>query len=364
MRATTVKGLVKYAIGFGLLAYVLASNWHSDDPSTPGLAELLRNPVQFVPLLAAAVLCAASVLLTFVRWYLLVRAQDLPFTLRGAVRLGLVGYFFNTFLPGAVGGDILKAYAISKQQSRRTVAVATVLIDRAIGLWGLVWFVGLLGFYLHAAGHPALGSHPELRTIVRTAWWVLAATLGVWVALGFLPQWRAERFSRRLRSLPKVGHSLGEFWLAVWIYRNKPGAVFGALLMSLVSHTGFVLTFHFATRIFAAGQPEADLGTFAEHFLIVPVGMIVQAFFPSPGGVGGGEAAFGWLYAAVLHKPRVTGVVGCLAQRVITWGLGLIGYLVYLRMRERLPAGAAAAEEPAPPFPAVELPEPSRSPPA
>ena len=34
---------------------------------------------------------------------------------------------------------------VAREQSRRTVAVATVIMDRVIALWGLFWFVALLG---------------------------------------------------------------------------------------------------------------------------------------------------------------------------------------------------------------------------
>ena len=71
--------------------------------------------------------------------------QDLPFTLGNAFRLGLLGFFFSTFLPGSVGGDLVKAAGIAREQSRRTVAVATVIMDRIMGLWGLCWLVALLG---------------------------------------------------------------------------------------------------------------------------------------------------------------------------------------------------------------------------
>src|SRR5262249_52361481 len=77
------------------------------------------------------------------------------------------------------------------------------------------------------------------------------------------------------------------------------------------------------------------------HFLIVPVGMMISAAVPTPGGVGGGEWGFGALYAMIGFQPA-EGVLGSLVQRIITWTLGLIGYLVYLRMKPALPAVAPA----------------------
>src|SRR6266571_7416755 len=139
----------KYGLGLGLLSYVIWSNWAPS--SGQGLHAVIQRhyvegePIHTGPLILATVIYLAGVLLTFVRWFILVRAQELPFTLSNAMRLGSIGLFFSTFLPGSVGGDIIKAAFIAREQSRRTVAVATVIIDRVIGLCGLVWLVALLG---------------------------------------------------------------------------------------------------------------------------------------------------------------------------------------------------------------------------
>src|SRR4029077_20694250 len=119
----------------------------------------------------------ASVLLTFVRWYFLVRAQGLPFSLTSALRLGMIGFYLNTFLPGAVGGDLIKAAFIAREQSRRTVAVATVIIDRVIGLCGLFWLVVLLGGAVWLAGDPAIDRERSLQTILAAATAVVVVSL-------------------------------------------------------------------------------------------------------------------------------------------------------------------------------------------
>ena len=79
--------------------------------------------------------------------------------------------------------------------------------------------------------------------------------------------------------------------------------------------------------------------------LIVPVGMIIQAGFPTPNGVGGGEWAYGGLYA-LLGSTVACGLLGSLVQRFVIWVVSFAGFLVYLRMRPTLNAAAenAAAE--------------------
>jgi len=328
------KTLLKYTIGLGLLAWVISKNWHSSDAG-PGLRDALAGPVRLLPFALAGLFTGLSAFLTFVRWYLLVRAQELPFTLVGAVRLGAVGYFFNTFLPGSVGGDLVKALALARAQSRRTVAVATVLIDRAIGLWALIWLVALLGGWFWLTDDAVLRQHAGLRAVVESAWGVVAATIVTWALLGFLPEWRAQRFARRLARLPKIGHNLAEFWRAVWLYRTRPRAVALALLLSLVSQSGNVLAFHFAAQTFTVAAEDVVLPNLSEHALIVPPGMAIEAMFPAPGGVGGGEFGYGKLYT-LIGRPEALGVLASLARRMLQWIVGLIGYVVYLRLRPTL----------------------------
>jgi uncharacterized protein (TIRG00374 family) len=335
----------KYLLAFGLLAYVIYSNWAP--ASGKGLGYVWQRhvvegqPVQGRYLLGALLLYTTGLVLTLFRWYLLVRAQDLPFRVGDAMRLGLVGFFFNTFLPGSVGGDIVKAAFLAREQSRRTVAVATVLMDRIIALWGLLWFVALLGavFWLCGAleGEGAAAS----KLVVRAALAIVAASVVVWLLLGLLPGHRAERFAERLDRLPRVGGPAAEFWRAVWMYRCRQGSVALALLISWIGHVGFVLAFYCCARTLWDGDPANPVPTLAQHFLIVPMGLVIMAMPLFPGGAGIGELGFGLLYRWFGY-PEANGILGSLVQRVLCWVIGLACYGVYLRLRPSLRQAASA----------------------
>lgn len=333
----------KYGLGLLLLVYVVWRNWNAPPGSnSPGLSDALGRPVQIIPLLFAVCISVFSLLLTFVRWYVLVRAQDLPFTAGDALRLGLIGYYFSTFLPGSVGGDLVKAAFLAREQNRRTVAVATVLVDRVVGLWGLALLVALVGGIFWLAGDPAIEREATLRTILWTSWGIMAASGVVWLLSGFLSKAQAHLLETLLRRTPWVGGPLAEMWLALWLYRQRGGAVLVALLLAVVGHFGFVLTYYFAAQIWLAPGEEDQVPTLVESFLIVPVGMTFQAFFPSPGGVGGGEAGFSVLFGWI-GRSKSYGVLASLAQRLITWVLAFGGYLLYLRLQPRLQPPAAPA---------------------
>ncbi len=328
--------IFKYALGLSLLGWTIAKNWKAPPGGKGiGISDLLQRPLQTPSLVLALAIVMTALMLTFVRWYVLVRAVDLPFTMFNALRLGLVGFFFNSFLPGSVGGDIVKAVYIAGEQRRRTTAVATVLIDRVIGLWALACLVALLGSAFWLVGTPSLVGHEHLLWIVAAADALVLVSAAGWLLLGVLPQRRADRFAGRLESLPKFGRTAAELWRAIWMYRCRARSVLVALGLALLGHLGFVLAFYFAAQTFLPPGDADQIPTLAQHFVIVPIGMTVAAFVPTPGGVGVGEYSFGMLYE-LLDKPEANGVIASLVGRIINWGLGLLGYLIFLRMRPAL----------------------------
>lgn len=338
MKRGLIRSILPYAIAAALLAFVIVRYWHADDGH--GLHYVWNRYVvegQPVPhpeyWFLANLVWLASLLLTFYRWRGLVRAADLPFTMIDAVRLGLVGNFFNCFMPGSVGGDVIKAAFIAREQDRRTRAIATVIMDRFLGLWALVWFVALLGGYFWLAGMLEGGAERVLKSIVQIAIVICGVSLPVWVGFGMLPETRAGKFSERLSRIPKAGHTLNELWSAFWLYHRRPGAVLWAMIVSLVGFVGFTLTYYYSALTFQ--EADQPLPSWQEHFLIVPIGMVIQAFIVfSPGGTGAGELGFGGLYKLINYNSE-DGVLMSLTWRIISWFTGLVGYLIYLRMKPK-----------------------------
>jgi uncharacterized membrane protein YbhN (UPF0104 family) len=338
--------ICRYGIGLGLLAFVVIRYWHvqtEEGGPDVGLAAALERPFNGLAFTAALVIYLTGMLLTFLRWYVLVRAQDLPFDLASALRLGLIGFYWSTFLPGSVGGDIIKAVAVAREQDRRTVAVATVLLDRVIGLCGLFWLVTLLGSFLHFILAEDSHASPEapivLRSILLTAAGLSMGSLIVWLGMGWVSEPWAERMAQRLHRVRKIGTALAELWRSGWLYRRRGKSVALAIGLSLLGHCCFVMSFFCAAHVFSG----AELPSLAAHYLIVPVGMTFEAGLPTPGGLGFGEIGFGKLYE-LLGFSLVAGALARLAQRAVAWLLGLIGYIVYFRMKAALENAAAEAD--------------------
>ena len=344
--------VLKYVVAAALLIVVVWMNWgHPQNPDDRGLGYVWQHhvvrgePINYTCLGLAFLCFGLAVPITFVRWWVLVRAQDLPFTLGNAFRLGALGFFFSTFLPGSVGGDLVKAAGIAREQSRRTVAVATVVMDRLIGLWGLFWLVALIGGGFWAVGGLEGPSVGPSKLIVGVSLAVVALSLAVWFPLGLLSEARATGLADRLGRLPKVGGSVAELWRAVWMYRRRQGSVFIALFLSLIGFMGFIPAFYYsALTLGDAGA--GSVPTLAQHFLFVPIGLVVQAAVPLPGGIGAGEYGFGKLFSW-FGCPEPNGVLSSLVYRLVMLGLSLLGYVIVAWMGRAAPR-PAASPEPAP----------------
>ena len=68
------------------------------------------------------------------RWWLLLRTQSVYIGLWTAVRLNFLGLFYNNFMPSSMGGDLIRAWYVTKHTNRKFVAVLSIFVDRAIGL--------------------------------------------------------------------------------------------------------------------------------------------------------------------------------------------------------------------------------------
>ena len=325
---SVLTGLLKYGIALAILGWLLHQNWEQ-------LVEVAARPKDWRIFAFAFLLCGAAAVLTFVRWYLLVWAQDLPFRLSDAIRLGFIGYVFNFVVPGLVGGDLVKAMFLAREQRRRTVSFATVALDRLIGLLALFWVGALASIVLWSD----VRARPELRQLAVWLWALSGAGLA---GLGVLltPAVYRWRWVRRTTHLPLVGRILSELFNAAATYQSKTGIVVLAGMMSLVCHGGFILSF----SMVAWGLGGGWIPSLGEHFLMYPLAMFASSVVPIPAGVGVMEGTFGKLYelirpAAITEETAMAaGVVTALSYRVVMLAVAAIGGVIYVFHRREITA--------------------------
>ena len=104
------------------------------------------------------------------KWSYSLRLHDLRFPWTYLFRTGCFGYFFNNFLPSAIGGDVYRIYRTMTPDVERSRAVSAVLVERVVGFAAMI----VIG---------AIGAALLVRTSELARWYLAGAGLG---ALGVL----------------------------------------------------------------------------------------------------------------------------------------------------------------------------------
>jgi uncharacterized protein (TIRG00374 family) len=145
-------------------------------------------------LLLACALLGLAYVLSGIRWWFLLRVQQIDAPLRAAVKITFIAQFFNAFMLGAVGGDVIRAMMVMRYgRNQRTNASLSVLIDRVLGLLVmLICTIAMLPWQ-----HDVMSRHPELRSVVLALVAVFLALLCAGVLIAVWPFHRSPPWVAR-----------------------------------------------------------------------------------------------------------------------------------------------------------------------
>lgn len=133
------------------------------------------------PAAIGLVIVALEMIVNAWKWWYSLRLHDQTFPWRYLFRTGCFGYFFNNFLPSAIGGDVYRIYRTMTPGVERSRAVSAVFLERLVGL-GAMLFLGTLGALL-LAGTSALA---QWYLVLAGAGVLCLAVMLALLALGWL----------------------------------------------------------------------------------------------------------------------------------------------------------------------------------
>ena len=233
--------------------------------------------------LGAIVLLAALCLAAF-RWFLLLSAQGSEISLAACLRIGLITSFSSLVLPSAVGGDAVRAVLVSRstrEQDGQVAAIWSIVVDRVIGLLGLLALVVLTS----VVAWPSIAGTIELRAVAlgsTAAFALLVATLG----LGLSRRLSDSKLVTALHDLPRVGSSFRQISQAMLSYRRRSAVLLAGVALSVVVHGSYVGVL----RILGLGV-LGDPVPVEVVWQVVPLALAAGALPLTPGGVGVTEVA-------------------------------------------------------------------------
>jgi len=323
-RKSWFKTGAKVAFVAGLLYFLSRKGFLS----ARGTSRALSDTQHSLPAIAAMLI---STLLGAVRWQLLLRGQEIRLGFGRVTQLTLIGNFFNIALPGAVSGDIVKAFYVGKEvEGQRARSFGSILFDRVTGLSALIVISAtalLLGFREF--------EHSAVMTGTRIFIVIGAACIVAFYGYLFLVREHHDPMLRLFRALgarfPKT-EPLAEIYIGIRHYHHHRWIVLEVLAISVVIQllVGWAC-WHFAM---ALGVTDVSL---LSSYVIVPLGLLVTAVPVAPAGVGTGHAAFLFLFG-LLGCERGADIFTLFALCNIL--VGAVGGVVYLRFKAHEPIAA------------------------
>jgi glycosyltransferase 2 family protein len=313
--------LIKLGLPLGMLGYLLWSVDRAD------YITFWQQPKRWDMLCLAQATALLAIVISILRWRQLVLSLEIPFTTREALRLGFLGYLLNFVSLGSVGGDLFKAILVAKQKpAKRPEAIASVLLDRAIGLLGLIILAWLAIFVFAQGSIPVL-----LVNIGRAAGLVMCASILALLLAVYSGPWFDRLIDWGEQRVPFVGATLGRMARCVRLLRKRPWTIPGLIVGAVAVHSLLTLSVCFVSWGLYSNAP-----TLQQHFMVVPPGTAVGALPLAPGGLGIQEGAIAGLFRVLPDLPDgYSPLLVATVYRLVTVAIAGIGVAYYLASHGR-----------------------------
>lgn len=279
-----------------VVVVIIIGWWLYTNTDLNNLVEAIKR-IDVLIFLAALGLVGVNMGLAAFRWRALMQAfgaqgiPDWPVLLR----LILIGQFYNTFVPGSVGGDVVRAYVARTCFEDATSSFAVVISDRIVGLSALAMIL-LLGLII---GPPLV----DFSTIMP---WLLAI-IGIGIVLGF-SGFASTRIKTIWARIPTI---------------SEPRGVVVAGGLSGCAHGCTILAFALLSSTLNINLGLTDL------LLIVPLALIAGVIPLAIAGIGPREAALvGLLGLLGIAQDEALALSLCFASTILL--VGLLGGLLQL----------------------------------
>jgi len=223
------------------------------------------------------------------------------------VSLYFIGYFFNTFLPGRIGGDIVKTFYLYRDIGKGSISIASVFIDRYMGLSAIIGisFIAFIGGYSYFKGSDIVWLIPVVSCIFLIASFIL---------------WRVNW--GKIKGINALYIHLSE-------YKIKKRIIYNGLILSFVVQVFCIIGVYLLSIAIGLKVPII-------YFLIfVPIINAISTIPVTIAGLGIREVGFATLFNMFFVKLGVTSNQAVSLSLLIFASMimvNLIGGIEYLRI--------------------------------
>ncbi len=224
------------------------------------------------------------------RLQILLRAQELNLSFWATLKYNCIGYFFNLFSLGATGGDMVKAFYVSREtHHKKTESVTVVFLDRLAGMVAVLMIATgsiLATLWIDSTFRPYLPYFSGL-IIIAFLFVIFIFTKDFWQKYLPIDKILSYRFKNKSinRIIDFLTSTISKIIGALYAYRTHKTVAIVALIESIILQ---LIMCGFAWSV-GAGLGFGIPGY--TYFIVFPVATLVLALPITPCGLGVGDGA-------------------------------------------------------------------------
>lgn len=309
---------IKLLVGIFLLWVVIGSvNWHET------LAVLSKISPGYIG--GLLLISFFLVFISCVKWQILLHARGTKVRLDLLIKLYLIGYFFNNFAPGSLGGDVMRSFKLGQSTGNQAEAFGTVFLERFTGFLALMCMAVISSLL-----RPALFEYHLLAGFI----WAMLFFSALCILLYFNGRWQQLWvFTTSRYAGHKAVRMTQRFVDVIFFFRDRPEILLRVMILSAGFHLMTVINTHVTA---ASIGLQLDLPTLA---VIVPVVLLVAMIPVSLNALGIMEGGFVFFLGMVgVDAPSALAIALILRAKNIV--LALVGAGFFVAWKHRSPAPA------------------------
>ena len=261
------------------------------------------------------------------KWWTLLNSEKYNISYFNTYLLYSTGLFFNIFMPGNAGGDFAKGYYLFKhvERSQRTLAIFTILVDRAIGLHSLLFVISVAGFIIF---EKIYYNYEIYKIFYITLFFMFLSIPVIFIIINYsnsliyiISKFKDSKFKNILIKLLN----------SLQIYKDRKIVILKCWLISIVNHFLFLSCFY----IVSIALNIVSLSYF-EVIFSSGASMITSVIPITPGGIGIGEGSFNYFsnFFANNDEKIAYGSIFFITIRVLFNSVCLLGAISYMLIRK------------------------------
>ncbi len=219
-----------------------------------------------------------GLLISAIRWQILVRAQGDSVPLSFLIKSYLVGNFFNTILPSRIGGDVVRIWDGSRYSKTLLKSSAIILVERLTGIIILFLFAFAAALF-----------RLDMAQKVPVIWVSLVIGFSGLIAILLFFTPFIEKIINKIPSkglLKKVIQKTIEFRSTIIFYKTKKTALSKAFFWAFLLQANVILHF------FLIGKALHLNIKIIDYLIFIPIVMLIQLIPITINGLGLREGAY------------------------------------------------------------------------